>query len=584
MKPLNYDNSPCSPISSNCVIWQGPNLDCIKLCTGDTVSDVVAKLATELCTIMDQLNISNYDLSCFDLVGCKPDTYQAFLQFLIDQVCNLNNIVGSQSSNNSGSTKEDPLITVAPCFVVNGVTVMTLTQYVIAIGLRVCNIVDQIADIQTQIDNLQIQVNSLEVIVNEGNTYTLPSIPTNCFEDSIGSTSATIDLVLNALINDPLISYCQLLASTGTPAEITSAVLSQCILNTSPSLANPGDMQTAYPNWITNPITAADTLNNLWIALCDMYNYVSTLTLNVEDTNTVNLTFASGVLTAAVQDTGWRCLEGFDTYMNTNAGTQYSFPQVRRIGNVLHFRGNVVVPLAESSGALRPWINTTSQNNYEKEPSGGLPVTLKTPYQGTGGVVAISFGALQFNRNGAGVAQSVIPTTVIPAGYQIDGLYAHPERYIMSTRVIQLKSATGNTDTDTSSILSTLFSLSINQNGILTIGLIKNAEQSNVNANMYFSTSHLNYIISHVTQDEFVPKFDFASNIIYSKVTPAGTSDLNLNFPDYRYPFSCNANDEEQVGGFVFKLDGLTAFIGPCGAKIATPVLDSFACAGTCPP
>jgi hypothetical protein len=99
MKPLNFDNSPCSPISSNCVIWQGPNLDCIKLCTGDTVSDVVAKLATELCTIMDQLNISNYDLSCFDLVGCKPDTYQAFLQFLIDQVPwdNFITIDGSQN-------------------------------------------------------------------------------------------------------------------------------------------------------------------------------------------------------------------------------------------------------------------------------------------------------------------------------------------------------------------------------------------------------------------------------------------------------------------------------------------------------
>jgi hypothetical protein len=87
MKPLNYDNSPCSPISSNCVIWQGPDLHCIKLCTGDTVSDVIANLATELCTVMDQLSITNYDLSCFDLVGCKPETFQELLQFLIEQIC-----------------------------------------------------------------------------------------------------------------------------------------------------------------------------------------------------------------------------------------------------------------------------------------------------------------------------------------------------------------------------------------------------------------------------------------------------------------------------------------------------------------
>ena len=55
MKPLNLDNSPCSPISSNCVVWQGPDISCLNLCTGDTISDVVAAMATELCTILDTL-------------------------------------------------------------------------------------------------------------------------------------------------------------------------------------------------------------------------------------------------------------------------------------------------------------------------------------------------------------------------------------------------------------------------------------------------------------------------------------------------------------------------------------------------
>ena len=89
MKPLNYDNSPCSPISSNCVIWQGPNIPCIKLCTGDTISDVIEKLATELCTVLDTLNVTNYDLSCFNLVACDPNDFQALIQFLIEQICAL---------------------------------------------------------------------------------------------------------------------------------------------------------------------------------------------------------------------------------------------------------------------------------------------------------------------------------------------------------------------------------------------------------------------------------------------------------------------------------------------------------------
>jgi len=64
----NSTQEGCNPISSNCVIWQGPDIPCINLCNGDTVSDVVAKLAEKLCTLLDQTTISAYDLSCFNLM------------------------------------------------------------------------------------------------------------------------------------------------------------------------------------------------------------------------------------------------------------------------------------------------------------------------------------------------------------------------------------------------------------------------------------------------------------------------------------------------------------------------------------
>ena len=73
MKPVNLDSKPCSPLSSNCVIWQGPDIPCINLCKGDTISDVVAALATELCSILDTLNIDNYDLTCFGIDNCGPE-------------------------------------------------------------------------------------------------------------------------------------------------------------------------------------------------------------------------------------------------------------------------------------------------------------------------------------------------------------------------------------------------------------------------------------------------------------------------------------------------------------------------------
>ena len=279
MKPLNYDNSPCSPTSSNCVIWQGPDLHCIKLCTGDTVSDVIANLATELCTVMDQLSITNYDLSCFDLVGCKPETYQELLQFLIEQICLAQ---GISPTTVDGKT-DDVLITVAPCFIVNGITVMTLTDYVIAIGLRVCNIIDQISVINNTLNELDIRVTILENAVPP--TYTLPEITSDCILQNSpqiggdGSGPVRIDTLLSILINDDNNGYCALISATGLPVNLVNAVLSQCILN--------GDLQLSNnlpfsdnPNWeslwnVAPNITVASSINNIWVALCDIYNYLN---------------------------------------------------------------------------------------------------------------------------------------------------------------------------------------------------------------------------------------------------------------------------------------------------------------------
>lgn len=575
MKPLNLDNRPCSPTSSNCVIWQGPDIPCIKLCTGDTVSDVVFKLATELCTIMETLKITNYDLSCFNLTACPPDDFQKLIQLIIDRICALENINNTElaGTRRSTSTCPDCVVTVASCFVVGTQTTMQLVDYVNMIGGKICSIVLEISNLQTQIDDLNTRVTIIENTVPP--VYTLPTISTGCLQSYIASSPATagIDVVLNALLNDATVGYCALKGATGEPAEISAAVLSQCITDLDQPLAALPTVTTFSAfyagTWVQSGdlSTAADAINNIWIALCDIYNYVSNFNvdINVQDTNTVNLTFSSGVLSADVQDTGWVKLVGFDTYMNDTAGTLYEYPQVRRIGNQLHFKGNVVIPLAETTSALRPWLYTSTVNNYEQEPSTGNATTIVTPYQGTGGVILNTFGSVQFNRNGAGNAESVLPTSVIPAGYQLDGAYSHPSGFVSARRIIKIGAST-------STILTSLFSVNISETGIFTFSLVKNSEESNINGNNdAWDTSHLNYIISHVTSGQSVPQFKTGTNIVHS-LAGGGTSDLNLDFPAaYTYPFTCNANDETEVGGFFLSITGLTAFISPCGDLIPTP-------------
>ena len=283
MKPLNLDNRPCSPISSNCVIWQGPDIPCIKLCTGDSVSDVIFQLATELCTIIDTLDIKNYDLSCFNLAACPPADFQALIQFLIEQICSTEGIATTRSTPVSTSNCPDCVVTVASCFIVGNQSTMQLVDYVTMIGNRICSIITDITQLQNQIDNINIRVTALENAVPP--VYTLPSISTGCLGPYMIGTpaSAAIDLVIDAMLNNSTIGYCQLIGSTGLPSEITTAVLSQCIADTSVSLQySPATFEAAYAgSWVQNANlnSAADAITNIWLSICDMYNYVSSLVL-----------------------------------------------------------------------------------------------------------------------------------------------------------------------------------------------------------------------------------------------------------------------------------------------------------------
>ena len=108
---------------------------------------------------------------------------------------------------------------------------------------------------------------------------------------------------------------------------------------------------------------------------------------------------------------------------------------------------------------------------------------------------------------------------------------------------------------------------------LLTLTLPKNAEQNAFSGTAAFDTSHLNYIISHVRSGDNVP--DFANIVTNVNSHPgAGTIGLDLRYSATNiYPFSCNANDEQEVGGFRILLDGLTAYINPCTTDIPVAII-----------
>ena len=88
----------CNPISSECVIWQGPDLNCINVCNGDNVSTVIAKIAELLCSLVENGLEASVDVSAI-LPLCTLDedapgtTIQEITQDIIYTLCNVQNQV-----------------------------------------------------------------------------------------------------------------------------------------------------------------------------------------------------------------------------------------------------------------------------------------------------------------------------------------------------------------------------------------------------------------------------------------------------------------------------------------------------------
>ena len=126
----------CSPVSSNCVIWQGPDLSCINLCKGDTVSDVVYKVATQLCTLQTELDLSDLDLSCL-VSFCSSanpapttQTLAAVLEFIIAKVCCLNTRCTVLEGASPGNSYTEPTLTLPSCLQYTNAQGQTVTQLV----------------------------------------------------------------------------------------------------------------------------------------------------------------------------------------------------------------------------------------------------------------------------------------------------------------------------------------------------------------------------------------------------------------------------------------------------------------------
>lgn len=286
MIPVNNgDNSPCSPISSNCVIWQGPDISCINLCNGDTVSDVVNKLATELCTLIDASCTCNPDISGLDL-GCLPAEttleLQPVLQAIITYICDINTTPSSTLPN----------VTLPSCLqyddaLGNPVTALRLDLFAELLGNRICNILSDINSINLAIVDLQSRVTILEncVLPCTPNTGGTVEVLSSCLFP--GQLVSVADLIL-ALETD----FCNLRNAVGSVAVINTAISTQCIFGTTERLSGSGTYG-SLTGWVSSPTNLAQSNIDQWLVICDLYTAVKDIQENCCDTGCDGVVFGA---------------------------------------------------------------------------------------------------------------------------------------------------------------------------------------------------------------------------------------------------------------------------------------------------
>ena len=279
MKPYrsNSEKENCSPVSSNCVTWQGPNISCINLCKGDSVSDIIYKLATQICDFQNTANLDDLDINCLlDLCpnSSQPDmTLVGVLQLIIDGICCTQaQIQGAayelKSANSVGYSTEGVIILPTCLQYIDPTTGLLITSlpindYAYKTAVALCDLKSVVDNQALQISNLDTRVSAIESTPG----YVPPSVIPNC---TYGSVQAGVPTAMNTLLSQLDLKVCNLSSALGSNTALSAATSQQCtLLSSQPSLSTTGTMS-SLAGWNTTVSNFAQSMQNLWLTVCDM--------------------------------------------------------------------------------------------------------------------------------------------------------------------------------------------------------------------------------------------------------------------------------------------------------------------------
>jgi hypothetical protein len=328
---------------------------------------------------------------------------------------------------------------------------------------------------------------------------------------------------------------------SGTPIIYNDDVVLYCNTSLAPVVINLLDIPDNY--WLTTwKLYIVDYSNNaannnitINAGTGQTINAQSSVTLSQNKGSVIvqitgNTTYVCNPVESSLADTGWVDLDGFTYYVGVTK------PKVRRIGRVVYFKGTVFVPLdnPSSPGSVVPLTTASTYN----------AVMGCTTFSGSGGCTIDSNGAIIFNND-----TSVIPTSVVAGS--LDDSYFMP--WDTAIRPIDIDATYGTS-------LTASIRVYITAAKKLSVQLVHDIEITQTRGTGVQGNSPMRFITSNVRLGEYLPNYIGAGTDIHNAPS-------NANYPlladafNLTWPFSCDAGNENQIGGFNFKLDGLTAFI-----------------------
>ena len=376
MIPTNSSSSTngCDSISSNCVIWQGPDIACIDLCSGDTITEVVFKLATEVCTLITDGVVANpslagLDISCLNIQGVTPTELVPVLQAMVNQICENSTgggitgpVIGTSSLSKTAQTTDTlPIMTLPACLQYNDpngnpVTELRLDLFATLIANQVCTNLASINIINTTLTSYNTRLNVLEacVLPCTGVVAEKQVVPT-CILPAVLTDVSVLVLALE-------VRFCALETAVGLPAAILLTIGQTSLTSATAQLTNPGSNYGSIAGWNFSPVNLAQTVQNAWVVIDDMYTSISNIQLNCCPTGCDSVVF--GYTTTNILGTG-----------STITGINFNFQTSSIPAAFNDCSGSTIITITDiNSVAVTSLVSVASLQND----AGGLLINVPT--------------------------------------------------------------------------------------------------------------------------------------------------------------------------------------------------------------